>query len=49
MDLLLSGFSPSDVVETAQADMIFDATHDLYTSLLQSTIAEKDEANKVSS
>ena len=42
----LSGFCPSDVVETAQADMIFEAASDLRTSLLK-PYWEKDESKKV--
>ena len=42
----LSGFCPSDVVETAQADMIFEACSDLRLSLLKPN-REKDESKKV--
>lgn len=44
--MLLSGFCPSDDVERAQADMIFDAVVDLRTSYLKLRF-EKDEGKKV--
>ena len=42
----LSGFCPSDVVEAAQADMIFEASSDLRMHLMKQFL-ETDEAKKV--
>ena len=46
--LFLIGYCPSDLVEKAEADMIYDALNDLRSEFVK-IVYEKDETKKVSS